>query len=263
MGLLEEVLAQRELANAGSVMAKPQLPQWRQQLPQTLGPTAGTAAQAGLSLLDALLSFGPNPLDAAGGGGGQVDNLAGIFRTIGLKRAGGDLNPAEYIAELMAQPKYERYRELVQGMVRRGLGDEFPVFRGKAQVDPLIKALTGASKELPGTTAVSLDPNIAEYFARVGAEQTRKPAYIMKGRATPESVQALVPRRNTHGHEQELLLDPAQLLKNELAAKAMDMGYGSVEFVKPNAGGPIDDIIKELTSGELIRSMSPVKSGVY
>jgi len=64
--LWSELLAQEELSKAGSVMAKPQQPQWRRNLPQTLGPTAGTAVQSGMDLLDAVLSFA-NPVENIGG----------------------------------------------------------------------------------------------------------------------------------------------------------------------------------------------------
>jgi len=75
MGLLEDLMrenaAQQELKAAGSVMARDQKPQWRQDLPQTYGATVGTGMQTGLDLLDALLQFGPTPLDA-GGSGAQI-----------------------------------------------------------------------------------------------------------------------------------------------------------------------------------------------
>lgn len=85
---LEEILrassAEQQLQAGGSLMANRQ-PEWRRSLPQALGPTAGTAAQAGLSLLDALLGMvGPSPLDAIGGGGSQA--ILGPIRTAGQKK---------------------------------------------------------------------------------------------------------------------------------------------------------------------------------
>jgi hypothetical protein len=68
MGLLEELLAHQELKQSGSVMARDQKPEWRRNLPETLGPTLGTGVQTGMDLLDALLSFGPSPTDAVGSG---------------------------------------------------------------------------------------------------------------------------------------------------------------------------------------------------
>jgi hypothetical protein len=79
-GALKEALAHQELAKSGSVMAKGQQPQWRRNLPQSLGPTLGTGAQAGLDLIEALLSFGPNPLDAAGGSAAQI--LPGTWKAM-------------------------------------------------------------------------------------------------------------------------------------------------------------------------------------
>jgi hypothetical protein len=256
--LMQELLAHGKLSKQGSVMAKGQQPEWRRNLPQTLGPTAGTGAQAALDLLDALLALGPSPLDAAGGGG-AADNLAGVFRDIGLKRVSGDLSPIQYLMELQMQPRYERYRQLVQGMVRRGLGERFPVFRGKEQTDPLIKALMQGESRLPAVTAVSLDPQTAQSFAHKGVQYSRKPAYVMKGQATPESVQALVPRRGTPGaHEQELVINPNLTLQRQLVGKASLGDYGSVHWTKPGTRAPLPDIMKVLLEGGPVRKMQSV-----
>src|SRR5688572_572222 len=66
MGLMEDIMAEAQLKEAGSVMAKPQQPDWRKNLPRTLGPTAGTGVQAGMDLLDAVLKLG-NPLENISG----------------------------------------------------------------------------------------------------------------------------------------------------------------------------------------------------
>jgi len=69
---MEELMAHQELAQGGSLMARDEKPEWRKNLPNTLGPNLGTGVQTGMDLLDALLSFGPSPLDAAGGSGAQI-----------------------------------------------------------------------------------------------------------------------------------------------------------------------------------------------
>lgn len=252
MGLLEEVLAHQELARQGSVMTKPQLPSWRQNLPQYLGPTVGTGVQAGLDLVDKILQFGPSPLDAGGARG--AEDLAGIFREIGLKRVGGDIGSRQWLAQVQAQPNYERFKELSQMVVRSKLGNEFPIYRGKGQTDPIMKALLGTG-ELPPTVATTLNPNVARDFAITDAEKFRKPAYIAKGKATPEAVPGLLPKRNTHGEESELILQTDKIPIPRIVAKAADFGTGNVEFVRPNQGGPIADIMKELAIDELASSM--------
>ena len=66
MGLMEELIAEAKLKDAGSVMAKPQQPQWRKNLPRTLGPTGGTGVQAGLDLLEMVLGLA-NPVENVSG----------------------------------------------------------------------------------------------------------------------------------------------------------------------------------------------------
>lgn len=185
----------------------------------------------------------------------------GVFRDIGLRRTTGETNPVQYLMELQTQPNYERFKQLAQNLVRRGLGDEFPVYRGKQQTDPLMQSLLMNAEQLPPATAVSLDPNIGRGFAISSAEATRKPAYLMKGRATPESVVGLLPRRFTHGHEAELVIDPNLMTQRQLAAKAVDMGGGSIQFVKPNLGGPINDIMGALLDEIPVRKPWPVETG--
>lgn len=278
MASLEEMMAHSELARQGSVMARPQLPEWRRQLPEYLGPTAGTAAQAGLNLVDLLLAFGPTPQDAFGGGLARLANKvglaalltggdpesgmqdAGFFRQAGLKRVGGDIGTRQWLAEIMQHPRYERFKELSQNMVRKSLGEEFPIYRGKGQTDPIMKALlSGNPADLPPTIATTLDPNIAEDFARHSVEKTRKPAYVMKGKASPEAVPGLLPKRNTHGHEEEVVVLTEKLLKKpQLAAKAIDTGTGMVEFVTPRTPSQPPQPIESLQA--MLAQSAPVPS---
>jgi hypothetical protein len=233
--LLREVMAHQELARQGSVMTKPQVPEWRRN-----SPLLDTI----LTLIDRGLEFGgPQPTDAG--------NLAGIFRTIGLQRVDGSMSAPDWLAEIMAQPRYERFKQLTQSLVRRGLGDEFQVFRGKAQTDPLMKALTGQG-DLPPVVATSLLPDIADFFARVDAEKMRKPAMLMRGTATPEAVPGLLPRRMTHGHEREMIVMPEKMPQKEIAARVLDDPRSGIQYTRPRdpmsdqPPEPIDNIIAVL-----------------
>lgn len=229
-GLLDEVIregeAQRQLAAQGSVMAQPQQPDWRRSLPQTLGPTLGTGAQAGLDLLDVLLGFGPSPLDAAGGGG-AADNLAGIFREIGLRRVGAGsagnlpLSAEQYLGALMSQPNYERFKHLSQVMAKKNLGESFPVARGMSHNDPLLQAAMQGT-ELPKALAISSSPDTAARFAQeraLGMFGGGKAGYVAKAKATPEAVVGLVPKRKAYTTETEYIVDPSKLTDLQLALK--------------------------------------------
>jgi hypothetical protein len=107
-------------------------------------------------------------------------------------------------------------------MVKRGLGESFPVARGKEQTDPLMQALQQglSGKDLPAT-AITYNPtaDIAERFAQNAAEKTRKPTYVAQGTASPADVAALVPRRQAYSHEQELVLKPTATFQPQLSAK--------------------------------------------
>jgi len=229
--LVRELAAQQELERQGSVMAKPQ---------NTQGPAMRTIS----TLINAL-----DPTNWMGGvGGAGLAHVPGTYRSIGLARAAGDMNPTQYAAAIQAQPNVQRFLSLVQSLVRRapGYGEEFPIFRGKQITDPLIKALSQNSSELP-ITAVSTKPDIADYFARVAAETTRKPAMIAAGKGTPESVVGLLPRRNTMAaHEGELVINP-NLLKERpqlMAQVSFDKGMPFYTTPRtPQGGGePINDI---------------------
>jgi hypothetical protein len=146
-----------------------------------------------------------------------------------MQRAGGLLNPAEYIQRLTEQANYPRYLQLVQNMVRRGLGGEFPVARGKAQTDPLIQALQrGQGGDALPPTAVTYGNHpypgqpymqTAENFAQAEAYKTRKPTYVAQGTARPEDVAGLVPRRQAYGEERELVLKPTEQFNPQLTAR--------------------------------------------
>lgn len=237
--LKREILAQMQLQDAGSVMARPQLPEWRKDNP---------TLNAILSVLDLGAGLGPSPVDAFGGKAAQLAGQAGlgqllsgllglggepsgaqeagVYRQLGMQRAGGFLNPKEYIQKLQELPNYQRYLQLVQQMVRRGLGEQFPVARGKQHNDPLMQALQQnlSGEQLPAT-AVTYGvggtgfSDTAEKFAREAAEKTRKPTYVAQGTARPEDVAALVPRRQAYSHEKELVLKPTSGFQPQLAAR--------------------------------------------
>lgn len=194
-----------------------------------------------------------NPLDWMGGSaGGSLAHVPQTFRKIGLERVGGTMLPDEYLAAVLAQPNAKRFLELAQGMVRRNpnLGESFPVFRGNQQTDPLLSALRQNLPELK-PTAVTIDPGIADVFARAAAEGTRKPAFVAKGVATPESVMGLLPRRNTPNiFEQELIIDPMKLQQRPQLAAKVDIHSGTPFYTTPRTpeggGEPIDDIMAAL-----------------
>lgn len=251
MADLEEALAHQQLARQGSVMTRPQ------QVPEVTGNTTIDPILAAIGSV--LNAFGPTPVDAFAGkaaelaghaglgqllgallgmGGEQPGNTdAGIYRQLGMQRAGGLLNPAEYLQRLQELPNYQRYLQLVQGMVKRGLGEQFPVARGKSQTDPLIRALMAGqagtelpstavsyAKAVPGSTSFTTGSgpgmhDIAEGFAQAEAYKTRKPTYVAQGTATPADVAALVPRRQAYGHEAELVLQPTASFAPQLTAK--------------------------------------------
>lgn len=242
MASLEEIIAQQKLAEAGSVMARGQQPDWRRNLPQTLGPTVGTAAQAGLSLLDLLAALGPSPVDAFGGkaadlagkaslaqllfGGGSGPGsmeaalrgyIPGSFRALGLQRTHGDIVPEQYAMMAQQLPGYDRFIELARNMVRKSLGEEFPVYRGFKQTERL--ARRPAQEGTFPITSFSLDPSIGQQWAQTYAEASRKPAHLLKGKATPDSVMGLLPKRDTHGHEEELVIDPLKMKALQLTAR--------------------------------------------
>lgn len=215
------------------------------QLLNTLGPSPTDALSGQAGKLAGQAGIGQLVQSLLGGGQQGSGNEAGVYRQLGMQRAGGLLNPAEYIQKLQELPNYQRYLQLVQGIVKRGLGEQFPIARGKAQTDPLIQALqqgqTGS--QLP-ITAVTHDvlgagkasggqdfSNFAEGFAKQEAEKTRKPAYVAQGMARPEDVAALVPRRQAYTHEKELVLKPTDQFNPQLTAKYIPPS-GAFPFVE-------------------------------
>lgn len=254
--------AQQQLAQQGSVMARPQLPQWRQNLPQTLGPTAGTAAQAGLNLVDMLTKF-ISPLDAmAPGGESALAHVPGTYRAIGLERSGasGTLNPAQYLAKLQTQPNYERFKQLVQMITRQNLGESFPVARGASQIDPLVQAINAGSR-MP-VTAVTHDVTqgtapTAERFAQTMAETQRKPTFVTQGMATPQDVAAFVPRRGQYSGEAELILNPTAQFQPQLTGKYIPPSSG-FPFVERKALPPVDDVVSQIKAA-LEAAAQPLK----
>jgi len=246
--LLREYSAQRQLEQQGSVMAQPS---------QRVNLTGHPVIDPLLGAIGTVLrGMGPNVLDTFTGspeklaglaslvqglmGGTQGSNEAGVYRDIGLQRTSGALNPAQYLMQLQSQPNYARYLELVQNMVRRGLGEQFPIGRGAALNDPLVQALQQGrvGSQLPvtavswggappsGTSHIASGQDIpssaigtAERFAQTAAEKGRKTSYVAQGTATPADVAALVPRRNQFASEAELILKPTDAMQAQLAAR--------------------------------------------
>src|SRR5919108_4478546 len=94
MPTLEELLAHQALASQGSVMARNQEPEWRRNLPQTLGSTLGTGAQTILDLIDTALMLGPAPSDAFGGKAANVAGKAGLGQLLSSLIGGGGAGPS-------------------------------------------------------------------------------------------------------------------------------------------------------------------------
>ena len=149
----------------------------------------------------------------------------GIYRTLGLERQSGALNPAQFIAKLQQQPNYARYKQLIESSVRKHLGDKFTGYRGAAVGDPLMNVVSKG--ELPAATAISTRLEKAQEFART-ASDVGKAGRVAQGEFTPESVLSLLPKRNTsYSSEAELIVDPrwAQSLKTINRTVAPDKNY--------------------------------------
>lgn len=207
--LQQQQAADTQLNRMGSLMGS----QRQGQLQGQQSPLAATAAQ----LVNAL-----NPIDWMGGMGaeGSLAHVPATFRNIGLQRVQGTpdlgrgpLNPAEYLQQIQAQPNYERFKQLIQMFTRKGLGEEFPVYRGAPTIDPLLQQpLTHGT--LPTVTAGSLDPRIAQEFALWNAKAYPGGTQVARMTATPESVVGLLPRRGAkYASEAEMILNP-QLTKD-------------------------------------------------
>jgi hypothetical protein len=102
--LLNSLLAEEELKRQDSVMTRPQQPAWRKNLHRTLGPTLGTGVQAGMDLLDALLAFGPSPLDAAGPSQAVMVPASKVFhgtpfayKAVDMAKASKNLGPSHFV----------------------------------------------------------------------------------------------------------------------------------------------------------------------
>lgn len=194
--LISAFQAQKELERQGSVMARPEKPQWRKD-----SPLMDTVFEA----ID-MLASGISPLDALSGGVGNLAHVPQTYRNLGLQRQGGALNPIDFAAKLMEQGNFPRFKQLVEFMTKKGLGEKFEGFRGYGLNDPM--AGVAAGKGLPPATAITTKPQVAEGFAR-DAAYGGVPSVSTKMDLTPESVLALLPRRKTpFGSESELLVDP-------------------------------------------------------
>ena len=209
--MMREAAAQRELKEAGSVMARDEKPQFRKDSP---------LIDAVLSGLDSLVGLGPTVGDAFTGPAANIAGLAslllgggesgakesGVYRDLGILRQGGALNPQQFAAKLMEQPRFARFKQLVENMVRKNLGEEFTGFRGHGLNDPMAGVAVG--KGLPPATAVTTKKNIGTSFAQEAAEGGI-PSVMTKMDLTPEAVLALLPRRNSvYANEAEMLVDP-------------------------------------------------------
>jgi len=105
MGALEdEIRANQYLQSQGSVMARPQQPEWR----RNLSPLAGTL----LDMIDKVLSFGPSPLDAAGGGAKGLEAVLGPIRTAAEKKIVGSLakNAPNLLSQVQRMPNQVTFK---------------------------------------------------------------------------------------------------------------------------------------------------------
>ena len=227
--LNRELTADAQLNQQGSLMGSAKT-----------GPRAATQAQgpAMATISQLLNALGPSPIDA-----GNAAHIPGTYRALGLQRTGGDLNPAQYLMQLQQQANYPRFLELVQNMVRKNLGESFDVSRAAKQTDPLIQAIQQGAQA--PATAVTTNPGVAERFLQTYAEASRKPSYLAQGRATPQDIGGLVPRRNTHGHEAELVLNPTPSFQPQLTAKGVPSSGGFPFERKPLEAAP-DDYIQAI-----------------
>jgi len=246
-----QVAAEQALQAGGSIMAN-RRPEWYYNLPNNLGPTAGTAVQAGVNVLDKLAALGPSPLDAAGGGGSQA---AGVFRELGILRKGGQLTPAQYVEKLAELPKAARFEHLSQLAVKNKLGPEFSVARGATINDPLVKALM-AGQEAPATAVAAsgvpkwLAQDMAENFARGMAESMRKPSFVASGIATPKDVVGLLPTRKApFPQELEYILKPGGF-QGDLSAKFIPPDK-MVPFAERKELRDINDIAKQIMTRKM------------
>lgn len=202
---IREAMAQRELEAEGSVMAG------KRKEPGRLGITGDVIQQ----MLEAL-----NPVEWMGGPGGLA-HVPQTFRKLGFSRIEGRLDPSGFLAALQKEANYPRYKQLVESLIRRTFkGDALKTYRGTRGGDPLLEQIMAEGK-LPGATAVSLDPTIAESFARMTAGLERLPAHIARIEIPAEGVMGLVPRRGagSYSAERELLINPQLARDISLQAK--------------------------------------------
>jgi hypothetical protein len=108
------------------------------------------------------------------------------------------LYPNEYIdqlRQLLGEPRFNRFVQGSQAQVASKLGPEFNIYRGLYQNE--------ANAPLSRPMAFSTDPDVAKSFGNTGV--------VAVGRATPESILALVPSRHALVYENELIADPRKV----------------------------------------------------
>jgi hypothetical protein len=140
------------------------------------------------------------------------------FRTVGIERKAGRLDPQQYIDLVKQIPGYEKFIGKTRGLVERTLGPEFDVYRGQAATDPLFQ-LPLTQQKLPSATAASLAPEWAKQFAEWSLMKPETTAHIAKMKATPQAVESLLPTRLApHAAEQEMIINPQKLKDIQLQA---------------------------------------------
>lgn len=164
-----EHLADQELARAGSVMASPRLPEWRRNLPQSLGPTMGTGAQAALNLLDILAALGPSPQDMFGGKVASLANKAGLLELL----TGGDQASSSQNAAIRPSTWGAMAPE-AKAMMNQ-FGDRFPGAFERLLQSPADLTAT-VTKNMPKQAAGMLrKPTAAKHEMKVRPDYAKEP----------------------------------------------------------------------------------------
>mgnify|MGYP001576923275 CR=1 FL=1 len=167
--------------------------------------------------------------------------LGGVFRQLGSQRAGNLINADELVNRIREQPNFNRFIELARNAVRKGLGEQFEVFRGLPRSE-LLEFLRPGKATTRQAMGVTTSPHIARSFAATFPE-----GHVIKAMATPESIMGMVPKRSTGGFaafpsEQELIVDPFSLFNVEALSKFNPIREGSLI----GDIGPADDLISIL-----------------
>lgn len=236
--------------------------------PDVIGSAVGKAEALDKASLGGMIQ---DLIRRVAGGGGRMPDLTreARFRDLGIARERGQLTAQEFADKLAAEPNYPRYKELVQNVVRRKVGNEFPAYRGNAITDPLF------SGELPSATSVSLDRGVARDFADTAAQGGER-GRLARLDLTPEAVLGIMPRRGLYPTNPEISIDPraAKSIQNvmdyvpyseQMTRPIPPLGQGpgtrSVTFNKFSAGETKGSDVLNQIYNEMQRKEG--KSGVW